>query len=153
MNHATAAALTTLAILPQGGPRSCHHAAAQHGRQGAQFVTSSAPSCAASSHLCSIMQVLALVKVSPTVLQTAAAVLCSTSAPETVQVLDIRELPLPGFLETSLLADVLLSNGTRTPLNLVVRKLFSFAQAHQILHPSLHALIVLPAQDSLAWSK
>ena len=61
------------------------------------------------------MQVLALVKVSPTVLQTAAAVLCSTSAPETVQVLDIRELPLPGPLEISLLADALLTNGTRNP--------------------------------------
>ena len=52
-----------------------------------------------------------LVKVAPVVLQTAAAVLSSTSAPETVQTLDIRELPLPGPLETSLLADVLLNNG------------------------------------------
>jgi hypothetical protein len=56
-------------------------------------------------------QVLALVKVSPVVLQTAAAVLGSTSAPETVQVLDVRDVTLPGPLEISLLADVLLNNG------------------------------------------
>jgi hypothetical protein len=56
--------------------------------------------------------VLELVKVDPVVLQTAAAVLGSTSAPETVQVLVVRDMPLPGSLEISLLADVLLSNGT-----------------------------------------
>ncbi len=56
-------------------------------------------------------QVLELVNVGPSVLQTAAAVLCSTSAPETIQVLDIRALSLPGPLEISLLADVFLKNG------------------------------------------
>ena len=54
---------------------------------------------------------LSLVKVTPVVLQTAAAVLGSTSAPETVQILDVREVSLPGPLEISLLADVLLNNG------------------------------------------
>ena len=55
---------------------------------------------------------LELVKVDPAVLQTAAAVLGSTSAPETVQVFVVRDVPLQGSLEISLLADVLLSNGT-----------------------------------------
>ena len=55
-----------------------------------------------------------LVNVASLVLQTAAAVLCSTSAPETIQVLDIRELPAPAALDISLLADVLLMNGAST---------------------------------------
>jgi hypothetical protein len=58
------------------------------------------------------IQVLELVKVDPVVLQTTAAVLGSNAAPETVQVLVVRDMPLPGSLEISLLADVLLSNGT-----------------------------------------
>ena len=55
---------------------------------------------------------LELVKVDPAVLQTAAAVLGSTSAPETVQGFVVRDVPLQGSLEISLLADGLLSNGT-----------------------------------------